>query len=292
MSNYLLAGILGVIEGLTEFLPVSSTAHLRISEALLGMDLGNGYWKMFSIVIQLGAILCLPIYFRKRIVDFVSTFPHGPRGDKSIWDHPLTLTFVAFFCTAIPAFLLTKVIGKHLESLVIMGTSLVVGGVIMWIVDALYERKFIPLRTPDVQDMNIFQAIWIGICQIASAVFPGTSRSMSTIAAGQVAGMSRSAALEFSFFVSIPTMVAATGYDLLKSMRPAKGVGHAIGVAPANTEQWITLAIGFVVSFIVAYVVVAWFMRWVRTRGFVPFAVYRILIGTAVLFWAVRGFSG
>ena len=78
MTYYLLALLLGIIEGLTEFLPVSSTAHLRISEALLGMDLGNGYWKMFSIVIQLGAILCLPIYFRKRIVDFISTFPHGP----------------------------------------------------------------------------------------------------------------------------------------------------------------------------------------------------------------------
>lgn len=288
MTDYLLALVLGIIEGLTEFLPVSSTAHLRISEALLGMDLGNGYWKMFSIVIQLGAILCLPIYFWKRIVDFVSTFPHGARGDKSIWDHPLTLTMVAFVCTAGPAFLLTKVIGKHLESLIIMGTSLVVGGIVMWLVDALYEHKVIPLRTPDVQDMSFLQSVWIGICQIASAVFPGTSRSMSTIAAGQTVGMSRSAALEFSFFVSIPTMVAATGYDLLKSMRPSKLSGHAIGVGPANSHEWIVLAIGFVVSFIVAYIVVAWFMRWVRTRGFVPFAIYRILVGTAVLIWAVR----
>jgi undecaprenyl-diphosphatase len=289
LTDYLLALLLGVIEGLTEFLPVSSTAHLRISEALLGMDLGNGYWKMFSIVIQLGAILCLPIYFRKRIIDFVSTFPHGPRGDKSVWDHPLTLTFIAFLCTAIPAFLLTKVIGKHLESLIIMGTSLVVGGIIMWIVDALYERKVIPLRTTDVQDMSVGQAIWIGLCQITSAVFPGTSRSMSTIAAGQLAGMSRSAALEFSFFVSIPTMVAATCYDLLKSMRPSKTTGLPIGAAPSNPHEWITLAIGFVVSFIVAYIVVAWFMRWVRTRGFVPFAIYRIIVGTVVLIWALRG---
>jgi undecaprenyl-diphosphatase len=289
LTDYLLALLLGVIEGLTEFLPVSSTAHLRISEALLGMDLGNGYWKMFSIVIQLGAILCLPIYFRKRIADFVSTFPHGPRGDKSVWDHPLSLTFIAFLCTAIPAFLLTKVIGKHLESLTIMGTSLVVGGIVMWIVDALYERKVIPLRTTDVQDMSVGQAIWIGLCQITSAVFPGTSRSMSTIAAGQLAGMSRSAALEFSFFVSIPTMVAATCYDLLKSMRPSKTTGLPIGAAPSNPHEWITLAIGFVVSFIVAYIVVAWFMRWVRTRGFVSFAIYRIIVGTAVLIWALRG---
>ena len=289
MTDYLLALLLGVIEGLTEFLPVSSTAHLRISEALLGMDLGNGYWKMFSIVIQLGAILCLPIYFRKRIADFISTFPHGPRGDKSIWDHPLTLTLIAFVCTAVPAFLLTKVIGKHLESLIIMGTSLLVGGIVMWIVDVLYARKIIPLRTPDIQDMTVGQSIWIGLCQITSAVFPGTSRSMSTIAAGQLAGMSRSAALEFSFFVSIPTMVAATCYDLMKSMRPSKLTGQPIGAAPTNAHEWITLAIGFVVSFLVAYIVVAWFMRWVRTRGFVPFAVYRILLGTAVLIWVLRG---
>jgi undecaprenyl-diphosphatase len=288
LNSYVLAAVLGVVEGLTEFLPVSSTAHLRISEALLGIDLGNGYWKMFSIVIQLGAILCLPIYFRQRIAEFLSTFPSGKRGDRTILTHPVSLTLIAFFFTAIPAFLLTKVIGKHLESLTIIGTSLLVGGIIMWLVDALYDRRILPLKTQEMDQMSLGQAIWIGICQIASAVFPGTSRSMSTIAAGQVAGMSRSAALEFSFFLSIPTMVAATGYDLLKSMRPSHGSGHAIGAAPANAEQWITLAIGFFVSFVVAYGVVAWFMKWVRQHGFVPFAIWRIAVGSAVLIWASR----
>jgi undecaprenyl-diphosphatase len=133
--------------------------------------------------------------------------------------------------------------------------------------------------------MTVGQAVWIGACQVLSAVFPGTSRSMATIAAGQVAGMSRPAALEFSFFLSIPTMVAATGYDLLKSLRHAHE-GSAIGAAPANAHQWAVLGIGFVVSFIVAYAVVAWFMRWVRQRGFVPFAVYRIALGVGVLWWA------
>jgi undecaprenyl-diphosphatase len=118
-------------------------------------------------------------------------------------------------------------------------------------------------------------------------VFPGTSRSMATIAAGQLAGMSRSAALEFSFFLSIPTMVAATGYDFLKSVRHHGGE-HVIGVGPGNTQEWITLAIGFVVSFIVAYVVVAWFMKWVRTRGFVPFAIWRLVAGVLVLVFAAR----
>src|SRR3954470_4198266 len=117
MHHYTIAIILGIVEGLTEFLPVSSTAHLRITEALLGLDLSNGYWKMFSIVIQLGAILCLPIYFRKRIADFFSTFPQGRRGDRTVLTHPVTLTLVAFVCTAGPAVLLTKIIRKQLADL-------------------------------------------------------------------------------------------------------------------------------------------------------------------------------
>ena len=129
--------------------------------------------------------------------------------------------------TAIPAFLLTKTIGKHLESLHIMGWSLLIGGIVMWIVDAMNAPSETAgpgaspsrIHTWKMEAMSLGQAIWIGACQILSAVFPGTSRSMSTIAAGQLAGMSRASALEFSFFLSIPTMVAATGYDLLKSLR-------------------------------------------------------------------------
>ena len=133
--------------------------------------------------------------------------------------------------------------------------------------------------------MGFGQAIWIGICQILSAVFPGTSRSMVTIAAGQLSGFSRTAALEFSFLLSIPTMIAATGYDLLKFLRPSTGEppphidSHGLAI----------LAIGFLVSFVVAYIVVAWFMNWVRNRGFVPFAIYRIVAGAGVLVWASRG---
>lgn len=293
MSPYSLAVLLGIIEGLTEFLPVSSTAHLRIAEAALGVDLANGYWKMFTIVIQLGAILSLPLYFWRRILDFLETFPSGKEGNRTYFDHPVSLTFIAFFVTAIPAYLMTKIIGKHLESLYIMGASLVIGGVVMWIVDYIYEHNRSALtalghQTDTMEDMSIAQSIWIGACQILSAVFPGTSRSMSTIAAGQLAGMSRSAALEFSFFLSIPTMVAATGYDLLKSLRHGEA-GSAIGAAPAGGQGWALLAIGFIVSFVVAYGVVAWFMNWVRSRGFVPFAVYRIIAGAMVLIWAVRG---
>lgn len=295
MNDYLLSLVLGIVEGLTEFLPVSSTAHLRLSEALLHISLSDGYWKMYSIVIQLGAILCLPVYFRSRIAKFLSTFPRGERGDRTPLTHPLGLVMIAFVVTAIPSFLLTKVIGKHLESLTIIGWSLLIGGIVMWIVDAINAKSEAAgpsapgsrIHTWKMESMSLGQAIWIGFCQIFSAVFPGTSRSMSTIAAGQVAGMSRASALEFSFFLSIPTMVVATGYTLLKSLR-GKGVENPIGVAQIDAHGWIVLAIGFVVSFIVAYASVAWFMAYVRKHGFVPFAVYRIIVGALVLVFAAR----
>ncbi len=293
MNDYLLSILLGIIEGLTEFLPVSSTAHLRIAERLFSIDLGDGYWKMYTIVIQLGAIF-LPIYFRSRIAKFLSTFPNGEKGDRTVLTHPLGLTAMAFVVTAIPAFLLTKVIGKHLESLYIIGTSLLLGGIVMWIVDALNARSeslgpnapASRIHTWRMEAMSLAQAVWIGACQILSAVFPGTSRSMSTIVAGQIAGMSRASALEFSFFLSIPTMVVATGYDLLKSLR-GKGA-NPIGVSQIDAHGWLVLAIGFVISFVVAYAAVAWFMAWVRKRGFAPFAIYRIIVGSLVLAFASR----
>jgi undecaprenyl-diphosphatase len=294
LNDYLLSFVLGIIEGLTEFLPVSSTAHLRISEALFGVDLSDGYWKMFSIVIQLGAILCLPIYFWKRITSFLATYPGGTKGDKTAITHPLALTLIAFVCTAGPAYVLNKVIGKNLESLTLMANALVIGGIVMWIVDAIYGARkggtFEEAAAAEVERMTLPQAIWIGLCQILSAVFPGTSRSMSTIAAGQIAGLSRTAALEFSFLLSIPTMAAATGYDLLKFLRPSREVGSP-PPAPVHIDAhgWTLLAIGFVVSFIVAYAVVAWFMQWVRNRGFTPFAIYRIVAGAGVLVWAMSG---
>ena len=294
MNDYLLSLILGIVEGLTEFLPVSSTAHLRLSELLLHISLSDGYWKMYSIVIQLGAILCLPVYFWSRIKRFLSTFPHGDTGRRTALTHPLGLTTVAFVVTAIPSFLLTKIIGKHLENILIMGWSLLIGGVVMWLVDALNSKSEVAgpgaagsrIHTWKMEDMSVAQAIWIGFCQIFSAVFPGTSRSMSTIAAGQIAGMSRAAALEFSFFVSMPTMAAATIYTLLKSLS-GKGE-NPIGVAQINAHGWIVLAIGFVVSFVVAYGSVAWFMAYVRRRGFAPFAVYRIIVGALVLAFASK----
>ena len=286
--------LLGIVEGITEFLPVSSTAHLRLAEELMHVPLSSGYWKMYSIVIQLGAILVLPIYFRKHILKLISTFPEGEQGDCDYLTHPLSLVMIAFVITAIPSFLLTKVIGKNLESLYVMGTALLVGGIVMWIIDAMkapWEKAGpgapgSPIHTWRMDDIHGGQAIWIGACQILSAVFPGTSRSMSTIAGGQLMGMSRAAALEFSFFLSMPTMGAATLYTLFKSLSGKDE--NPIGVAEISSHQWVILAIGFVVSFIVAYGAVAWFMAWVRKRGFAPFAMYRIVLGILVLAFAAK----
>jgi undecaprenyl-diphosphatase len=186
----------------------------------------------------------------------------------------------------VPAWALHKQIGENLESLWVITTALIVGGIVMWIVDATFTRP----RVTHMEEMSLPQAIWIGACQILSAVFPGTSRSMSTIAAGQIAGMSRPAALEFSFFLSMPTMVVATLYDLYKTLKPSRDTVAEGGIAPlaVNAHEWIVLAIGFIVSFIVALAVVAWFMNWVRNRGFVPFAIYRIALGIVLVILLLR----
>src|SRR5207247_7361215 len=281
MHDFLLSVFLGIVEGLTEFLPVSSTAHLRIAEALLKIDLHDGFWKMYTIVIQLGAILALPVYFRERILNFLRTFPKGERGDRTVFTHPLSLTLIAFVVTAVPAWALTKQIGKNLENLWVMAWALLIGGIIMWVVDAVFTRP----RVMHMEEMSLPQAIWIGAAQILSAVFPGTSRSMSTIAAGQIVGMSRPAALEFSFFLSMPTMVVANVYDLYKTLKPSRNAIDEGNLAPLTVDphQWVVLAIGFVVSFIVVLAVVAWFMAWVRPQVFAPFVVYLIVLVVVLL---------
>ena len=287
MNDFLLSILLGIVEGLTEFLPVSSTGHLRIVEALFHLSLGDSFWKMYTIVIQLGAILALPVYFWNRILKFLSTFPKGERGDRNFLTHPLSLTMIAFVVTAVPAWALHKKIGENLESLWVIALALLIGGIVMWIVDATFARP----QVAHMEEMSLTQAIWIGACQILSAVFPGTSRSMSTIAAGQIAGISRPAALEFSFFLSMPTMVVATLYDFYKTLKPTQDTINEGNLAPlaVDAHGWIVLAIGFVVSFIVALAVVAWFMRWVRTKGFAPFAIYRIALAIVLIVLLVRG---
>ncbi|MGD0730914.1 MAG: undecaprenyl-diphosphate phosphatase [Terracidiphilus sp.] len=283
MNDYLMSVLLGIVEGLTEFLPVSSTAHLRITEALMHIPLDDPYWKMYTIVIQLGAILALMLLFMGRIAGFLHTFPKGESGDRTWLNHPISLTLIAFAVTSVPSLLLHKWSEKNLGSITAMALALLIGGIVMWIVDAWSARR--EPTTRDEEEMSVGQAIWIGLCQTLSAVFPGTSRSMSTIAAGQIAGLDRPAALEFSFLLSIPTMIAATLWDLLKELHPRHGeAAHVV----MNSQNWLVLLIGVFVSFIVALGVVEWFLFWVRKHGFTMFAIYRIVLGGALLIWGAK----
>ncbi len=286
MNAYLIALILGIVEGLTEFLPVSSTAHIRLVQDCLKINLNDEYWKMFAIVIQLGAILSVVVFFNRRLINFVKSFfglpiaagsDPAPAAPRTWLKHPLVLVMIAFVVTALPCYLIDKKIGENLESLKIIALSLLIGGVAMWIVDAYFSRR---AKVHSIEAMTLPQAIVIGFFQIFAAAFPGTSRSMATIAGGQMMGLSRSAALEFSFFLSIPVMVAATSFKLLQFIRKTP--------IAMTGEQWGVLAVGFAVSFVVALACIAWFMGWVRRRGFMPFAIYRIVLGSAVLIWVFQ----
>ena len=278
--TYLISVLLGIIEGLTEFLPISSTAHLRIAQDFLGLDLGNGYWKMYSVVIQLGAILSVLVIFGRRLLGYLKTFPRGPKeggGKHNLLTHPLSLVMITFVTTAIPAYLLSKKIEDALESVFVIALALIIGGIVMWLVDALCKRPSIT----QLEKMSPLAAVWIGCIQIFSAVFPGTSRSMSTIVAGQTFGLSRSTALEFSFFLALPTMFAATGFKLLQTVVSTAKREAVMSNAPS--EPWMILAIGFVVAFIASYLTCKWLVSFVRNHGFVPFAIYRLILGAALL---------
>lgn len=293
MNVYIQSVLLGIVEGLTEFLPVSSTAHLRISEAMMHIPLDDAYWKMYTVVIQAGAILALLLLYLNRIVGFMHSFPRGESGDRTWLNHPISMTFFAFVCTSIPALALKKWSDRNLGSITVIAVALLVGGIVMWAVDA-WSSRFEPTTT-HVEEMSLGQAIWIGVCQATSAIFPGVSRSMSTIASGQLAGLDRPSALEFSFLLSIPTMLAATGYDLVKEIHPGKAAlaaGQASAHVVMNGERWMVLSIGFVVSFLVALGVVEWFLAWVRKHGFTPFAVYRIIVGILLLIWGAKFLGG
>ena len=156
MADYLISVLLGIIEGLTEFLPISSTAHLRIAEAFLHIDLHDGFWKMYTIVIQLGAILALPVYFRTAITQFLASFPKGERGDRNLLTHPLSLTMIAFVVTAVPSWLLKKQIGENLENLKVMAWAILIGGVLAFCqrCGGTFKLKQASTIVPDSRGLN------------------------------------------------------------------------------------------------------------------------------------------
>jgi len=308
VPDLLVAIILGVVEGVTEFLPVSSTGHLVLCERWLGIDLEHdAFWKMFAVFIQIGAIASVVVYFRDRIVSLLrgrnaplptpleasaivreapatsgapaSTGPDGiqtailervaaVRATPVVFrrNHALWMIIVGSLPLAI-AYFAHKWAERNLESTLVVALALLIGGVLMIAIEYLRPLP----TTPSIEEMSWRQALGIGLAQIIAALFPGTSRSAATIMGGELAGMSRAAAAEFSFFLAVPAMGAACAFSLLKH-RAALDARHVL-----------LLAIGTLVSFLVAWFVIAAFMSFIRRHSFVPFAVYRIGLAIVVL---------
>jgi undecaprenyl-diphosphatase len=257
--QYLSALILGVVEGLTEFLPVSSTGHLILSDEIIGFQGPPG--KVFEIVIQLGAILAVCWIYRERIITAVAGATTEPRAQRFIAN-----IFFAFLPAAVVGLVAHNFIKNVLFSPWVVAVSLIVGGVAILVI----ERIRPPPRVLEVDEMRIRHALKIGLCQCV-AMIPGVSRSGATIMGALMFGIERKAAAEFSFFLAIPTMFAATAYDLFKNRDALNG------------HDALTIGIGFVTAFFSALVVVRWFVAFISRHGFGPFAWYRIVLGAAAL---------
>jgi undecaprenyl-diphosphatase len=253
------AAILGLVEGATEFIPVSSTGHLIVVSDWLGLV--DERAKTFDIFIQLGAILAIVWLYRVRLGRTVLAARHDPRSRRFIGN-----LLIAFLPAAVAGFLAHDWIKDQLFNPTVVAVALVVGGILI----LLIERWSPPPRVQDVSDVPPRTALGIGLAQVLSLI-PGTSRSGATIMGGYALGLSRVAATEFSFFLAIPVMLAATMYDLLKSWSV---------LAPADAPVF---AVGFIVSFLTAVIVVRAFLAYVSGHSFSAFAWYRILFGAALL---------
>lgn len=264
MSDLISAVVLGIIEGLTEFLPVSSTGHLVLAMPCLGIDEGRPPWPTFLYFIQIGAILAVVVYFWRRLWRQVLTWP-APGGAGS---HIVPKLLMAMIPGAIAGFTLDPIMEKYLEKPLPVAVALVVGAGLMVCIERRYSRPS-PMR---IEEVSVRQAVLVGLAQCL-AVIPGTSRAMATIMGGIVVGLPPAVATEFSFYLAIPTLCGA---GLLRLVKHRKDItADSAGI----------LTVGFVVSFIVAWLVVAAFMRYVQTRKLWPFAVYRVGLGLIVLGW-------
>jgi len=259
MHDLLNVILLGIVEGITEFLPISSTGHLLIAEKL-GLGARS---DLFNVGIQAGAILAVTLIYWKRIVELLTRW-----RDPANRDYLLKL-IVAFGITAVLGLIAVKLGFKLPTEVKPVAWALVIGGV--WMIAA----EQIAAGKPDRSAITWPVAIGVGIAQMIAGLFPGTSRSAATIFTAMLLGTSnRAAATEFAFLVGIPTMYAATGLELLKTVK-AGGI-H---------EDWTALAVGFVVSGVVAFAAVKWLLGYIRAHRFTPFAIYRIVVGIALLVW-------
>lgn len=265
MDLILKAILMGIVEGITEFLPVSSTGHLIMFGHLINFT--GRFAVMFEIIIQLGAILAVVFFYREKIWNSLKNLKPGKWGFK-LWFR----MFIAFLPSAVIGIALNDYVEEYLFSPFTVSIALIIGAVLMLAV----EKGTAAPKIHDIEKVNVKQSLMIGFAQCMS-LFPGMSRSASTIIGGLLTGLSVKAAAEFSFFLAIPTMFAATGYSLAK------------GVAEMGSTEWAALAVGFVVSFIVAFLVVGKFLSFLAKHSLKVFAYYRLIVGFIMLFVIMTG---
>ncbi|ANI77689.1 undecaprenyl-diphosphate phosphatase [Sphingobium sp. EP60837] len=262
--HYLTVILLGIVEGLTEFLPVSSTGHLILASELLGYD--ASVWAMFNVVIQLGAILAVVVLYWRT---FWAVGMGLLRREPTSWRFLRNLV-LAFIPSAVIGLALHDYIEMLLGAPHVVAWALIAGGVAVLLIERMIQAG----RFHGIADIPLVRVLGIGLIQCISMI-PGVSRSGATIMGALALGVERRTAAEFSFFLAIPTMLGATTLELLK--KGEKITSAAVG--------WDSIALGFVVSFIVALLVIRWFVGLVSRHGFAPFAWYRIVVGIAALMW-------
>jgi len=260
------AAVMGVVEGLTEFLPISSTGHLILAGALLGFD--DDKAKVFDIAIQTGAIFAVILVYWEKIYATVKALPYQAEAQRFVLN-----VFIGFFPAVILGLLFGKLIKEHLFTPWVVATTFIVGGfIILW----AERRPPSTIRIRAVEDMRGRDALMVGLVQCL-AMIPGTSRSGATIIGGMLLGLSRKAATDFSFFLAIPTLIGAGAYSLYKER------------ALLSVEDVPMFATGLVVSFISAWICVRWLLKYIANHSFEIFAWYRIAFGLVVLFTAWTG---
>lgn len=258
--------ILAVVEGITEFLPVSSTGHMIIVSAWMGID-AAAFTKLFEIVIQLGAILAVVVLYWKKFIDF---------SRLGFYKKIIIGTIPAL----ILGYLLGDQIDQLLQSPLTVGITLLAGGVVLLFVDNWFKRP----QIHDEKDMDLFKALRIGFWQCIAMV-PGVSRSAATIIGGMQQKLTRELAAEFSFFLAVPTMAAATGYKLLQAFKDEPQILQ-------NSHNWLVLILGNVVAFVVAMIAIRSFITYLQKHGFKLFGVYRIVVGLLILILVQQGLLG
>jgi undecaprenyl-diphosphatase len=256
--------IIAIVEGITEFLPISSTAHMRITESLMGLSESDSFTKMFTVVIQLGAILSVVVLYWRKFLDIKNP-----------------MFFVKIGLATIPALIFGKLFNDSIDAIMekplILGVIMLAGGVLLLFVDKLFTNPTIT----DENKISLPKALLIGCFQCLAILFPGLSRSAASIVGGMSLKVSRSAAAEFSFFLAVPTMIAATGYKLYKYAKES-----ATGF---TTEEIKLIAIGNIVAFVVALLAIKFFIDMLKKFGFKMWGVYRIVVGIIVIVLCLSG---